>query len=182
MPIVIKDFCPGEGCNFGVWLACQSFEAHVIESAKSPIVFRLKRSTLFRAVTGTLHVTQAGLVAFRDTFRLHDEDVLGPDTLFFTPADTVYPLFYGSEGTGNWYFRGKQSGGPWFISDYHTSFAKSKIVIQLRRAVIHWWIRARNSDGLEGWIDLGSTDYPPLARVEMDPQDLDPPMKCPASY
>lgn len=181
LPYVVRGICPGEGCSFGEWIACARFVARAAESATAPVVFRLERSAHFQALTGDLLVVRAGLMVFRDTVRVTDDEILGTRSLVFTPADTLYPLFYGSEGSGSWYFHGRTEAGPWFVPDWHTDYHSRPGAVLVRRAVAHWWIRVRNTAGGEGWIDLGSPDYPPFHAtiLGMSPHYEDSPPRCP---
>jgi hypothetical protein len=179
IPMVIKNICPGEGCELGDWLACQDLTARTAERSDASVAFRVKRSTHIRALTANLHVTRAGIIVFRDTLRITDDDILGNDTLLLTPADTLFPLFYGSEGGGNWFLHGKVTGGPWIVPDLHTGYRSQKGLVQTRRAETHWWVQVRNAQNREGWIDLGSTDYPPPVNIAgMFPHYEDLPLKC----
>ena len=176
MPRIVRDICPGEGCEFGQWIACGRLVVHAVESRLSPVVFRLERSTHFRALTGNLHVERAGLVVFRDTVRVMDDEVLGSSALVFAPADTLYPLFYGSEGTGTWFFHGTEAGGPWFFPDEHNFYARTPNVALIRSPVTHWWVLVRTLAGREGWIDVLTVD----ARIAgMSPHYEDSPPRCP---
>jgi hypothetical protein len=153
VPHVVHDICPGEGCEYGTWIACGQLAVHVAEDTTSPVAFTLMMGTRFHALTGNLRVIQAGLVAFRDTVRITDYESLGNDTLVFTPADSLYPLFYGSEGTGTWYLHGKEDGGPWFFPDEHNGWAQTPGVALVRSPLVKWWVHIVIPSGRFGWLD-----------------------------
>ncbi|MHB1863769.1 MAG: hypothetical protein ACYCVL_12450 [Gemmatimonadaceae bacterium] len=146
VPYVVRNICPEEGCEFGEWTACTALVVRAAESMHAPALFTLARSSRFAAITGNVHVDRAGMVVFRDTVRIVDNEILAAP-LVFTPADTLYPLFYGSKGTGTWYLHGKVSGGPWFFPDDKNGYARTSGVVLVRSPVVHWWVQIRNAVG-----------------------------------
>ena len=173
VPQVIRDICPEEGCQYGKWIACAPLAVHRAADSKSPVIFTLTRGTHFDALTGNLRVLRAGLVVFRDTVRITDDEILGPDTLVFTPADSLYPLFYGSEGSGTWYLHGKDSMGPWFFPDAHNFWARRRGVVLIRSPIVKWWVRVHHAANQEGWFDATNA---PIAGSS--PHYEDSPPRC----
>lgn len=152
VPIVVKDICPGEGCEFGGWLICDTLRVFADASAKARTAFTLHRGDKFTAVTGDVHITQAGKVVFTRNKRV---DVGNHTGFLFTPADTLYPILYEGEGYGDWYFRGKDGGGDFFFGNGDTdgvlgSTGRGYEIV--RRIKSDWWVKVRAKDGREGWI------------------------------
>jgi len=174
VPRVIRDICPEEGCEYGDWIACAPLNVRQSEDDSSPVVFTLAKGTQFRALTGNLRVLRAGLVVFRGTVRITDDEILGNDTLVFTPADSLYPLFYGSEGSGSWYLHGKEGGGPWFFPDVHNDSAATPGVVLIRSPVVKWWVRVRDAASREGWLNATNASIAGSA-----PHYEESPPRCP---
>jgi len=152
VPIVIKDICPGEGCEFGEWLTCDTLRVFADASAKAHTAFTLHRGDKFTAVTGDVHVTQAGKIVFTRSKRV---DVGNNTGFLFTPADTLYPILYEGEGYGDWYFRGKDGGGDFFFGNgsadgVHGSTGPGYEIV--RWISSEWWVKIRARDGRQGWI------------------------------
>ena len=152
VPIVIKDICPMEGCSFGEWLTCDTLRVFTDASAKARTAFTLHRSDKFTALTGDVHITQAGKIVFTRNKRV---DVGNHTGLVFTPADTLYPILYEGEGYGDWYFRGKDGGGDFFFGnggDDDTYQRTGRGYEMVRPIRSEWWVKVRGKDGREGWI------------------------------
>jgi hypothetical protein len=152
VPIVIKDICPGEGCEFGEWLTCDTLRVFTDASAKARTAFTLHRGDKFTAVTGDVHITQAGKVVFTRNKRV---DVDNNPGFVFTPADTLYPILYEGEGNGDWYFRGKDGGGDFFFGNGNAdgvlrSTGRGYEIVRWIKS--DWWVKVRAKDGREGWI------------------------------
>jgi hypothetical protein len=152
VPMIVKDVCPGEFCEFGEWLACDSIAVYSEARATSPIALFLGRGDRFTAVTGDVHIAQAGKVVFRRNVRVTQEGM----NFLFTPADTLYPLWYSGESFGDWYFRGKQASGVFFFGDGShpdeegpSPDADWELVRAMRN---EWWVKVRNSKEQQGWI------------------------------
>jgi len=158
VPIVYKDICQYEGCSFGEWLTCDTARILTEPITTARTAFVLKRGDRFTAVTGEMHVIQAGMVVFKRNVKIGGEG----STYYFTPADTLYPLMYGSEGGGLWYFRGKEAGGEFFFGngDPDDVGRDAERGYDLVRPIkSQWWVRVRAKDGREGWFVPGESIY-----------------------
>jgi hypothetical protein len=152
VPIVVKDICPGEGCEFGEWLTCDTLHVLTDASAKARTAFTLHRGDKFTAVTGDVHITQAGKIIFTRNKRV---DVGNHTGFIFTPADTLYPILYEGEGYGDWYFRGKDGGGDFFFGNGSADgvLGSNGPGYEIVRWISsEWWVKVRAKDGREGWI------------------------------
>jgi len=152
LPIYYRDVCPGEGCSFGPWLACDTVRILTEAKGSAPTAFMLHRGDTITALTGDIKITQAGKVVFSTKIRVDQE---GTHALF-TPADTLYPLIHLGEGFGSWYFRGKGGGGFFFFgtsdntAEIDTGPNEGYSVV--RQARHEWWVKVRTSKGREGWF------------------------------
>jgi hypothetical protein len=152
LPIYYRGLCPGEGCEFGQWLACDT--VRVLKDARvgSPTVFIAHRGDTIAASTGDVKITQAGKVVFTRVVKVDQEGTHA----VFTPADTLYPLIHTGEGFGPWYFRGKEGGGFFFFGDVEKTpdieGHSSEGFDIVREAKHEWWVKARNKKGQEGWF------------------------------
>lgn len=175
MPMVYKDVCPGEGCSFGEWLTCDTLRVFTAAGDNPKTAFVLHRGDRFTALTGDVHIKQAGKVAFKRNMSVNEEGM----KFFFTPADTLYPLLYEGEGFGTWYFRGKESGGFFFFgnadqesTDVPVTAGVSGYVV-LRPINSEWWVKVRAKNGREGWL------RPRGSIFGMSPHYEDMPASCP---
>jgi len=148
--MVVRAICPGEGCEFTQWLACGTIPILSEERLGAPQLFALRRGELFTALTGNLHVEQAGMIVFPDTLRIPQPEYGAP--LTFIPADTLYPLYYEGEGSGSWWIHGHQDGGDWFFPDDEDELDSSRLGVLARPLLTRWWVRIRNHEGKEGWL------------------------------
>lgn len=173
MPWVYKNICQYEGCQFGEWLTCDTARVFTEPKSTAATAFVLKRGDKFTAVTADMHVSQAGMVVFSRNVRIRGEG----STYYFSPADTIYPLMYGSEGGGVWYFRGKEAGGDFFFGngDPDDMGRYTERGYDLVRPIkSQWWVRVRAKDGREGWFVPGKNIY------GRQPHYEEMPAKCPA--
>ena len=173
MPIVYNDICQYEGCAFGEWLTCDTARIFTEPRSTARTAFVFKRGDRFTAVTADMHVTQAGMVVFKRNVKIEGEG----SRYFFTPADTLFPLMYGSEGGGLWYFRGKEAGGDFFFGngdpDDMGRYANRGYDL-VRPIKSQWWVRVRAKDGREGWFVPGANIHGRQPHYEPVPE------KCPA--
>jgi len=173
LPIIYKDICQYEGCSFGEWLTCDTARIFAAPSATAATAFVLKRGERFTAITAEMHVTQAGMVVFHRNVRIQGEGA----QYFFTPADTLYPLMYGSEGGGIWYFRGQEGGGDFFFGngDPDDMGRYTERGYDLVRPIkSEWWVRVRAKNGREGWFIPGQNIYGRQPHYEEMPKACPP--------
>ncbi|HJQ11357.1 MAG TPA: hypothetical protein VJ840_10040 [Gemmatimonadaceae bacterium] len=178
MPWIYKDVCPGEGCEFGEWLTCDTLRVFSTAADDAKTAFLLHRGDKFTAVTGDVHIKQAGKVVFHRNVRVNEE---GMD-FTFTPADTLYPLLYEGEGFGSWYFRGKETGGVFFFGNADQEatdvpvFAGGSGGYEVVRPInSQWWVKVRTKNGREGWLRPGGSIF------GMSPHYEEMPAACPGT-
>jgi hypothetical protein len=177
MPMVYKDVCPGEGCSFGEWLTCDTLRVFTAPADNPTTAFVLHRGDRFTALTGDVHIKQAGMVGFNRNVKVNEEGM----KFFFTPADTLYPLLYEGEGFGTWYFRGKESGGFFFFGNADQESVEIPLVagvsgyVVLRPIKSEWWVKVRAKDGREGWLRPSGSIF------GMSPHYEEMPASCPAA-
>jgi hypothetical protein len=171
VPFVVRDVCPGEGCEFTEWLACVTYRAYAADSTSALVVFNLERDELFTALGGDLHVQSAGMVVFRDTVRAND----GSSTRVFTPADTLFPLYYEGEGEIRWFLHGRAQTGDLFFPNGDDSVSSDGKIVRVRPYRADWWVRVRNQKGQEGWL---GPDGPPGGIVGIAPHYEQHPLTC----
>ena len=174
LPIYYRNICPFEGCEFGTWLACDTVRTLTEAKTAAPTAFVLQRGDTITALTGDVHVLQAGKVVFSRNVKIDQEGT----RMSLTPADTIYPLLESGEGYGSWYFRGKESGGFFFFGEtddpewIHNRPEDGYSVV--RPSKHEWWVKGRNKKGQEGW-------FIPKAQFRgMSPHYEDGPFACPS--
>jgi hypothetical protein len=146
MPYIVKDACGGEGCvRSGTWAACSDVVALREKRLGAAVAFMIQARERFTALTTDIHVEVPGMVAFRhatsNPVRSEGDEL---DSIAFTPADTLYLLNSMGEGYLMWWFRGQAGVGY--------QFWPTDTAVLLRQTKTVYWIRARNTDGQEGWI------------------------------
>ena len=172
LPIYYPDLCPGEGCEFGKWLACDTVRVLKDQRVGSPTSFIAHRNDTLSVPTGNVKITQAGKVVFNRVVKVDEEGTHA----VFTPGDTLYPLIHTGEGFGSWYFRGKEGGGFFFFGTIDNT---AEIGIPshegfdvVRQAKHEWSVKARNKKGQEGW-------FQPLGHMPgMSPHYEEGPLSC----
>jgi hypothetical protein len=164
IPMVFENVCPGEGCEFGRWLVCDTLRARSATRDDAPIAFTALREDTLLALTGTQIIERAGKLVFRDTVQVTADGA----RYLFTAADTLFPLSYDGEGMGTWFFHGRLGGGSWFFHDDEYQFNPKMVMV--RKRVTKWWVKARNPKGAEGWFE----HRPALAIQLVSHYDPDP--------
>lgn len=164
-------------------VVCRMIQARTRDDPDAPVVTVLQPGDTLTLVTGRLHVLTPDVVVFSDTLRL--AGTVDPRSssrevrsIVFLPGDTVYVLTYENEGSeGEWWYRGKmwRSGNAW-MSAVNLPFVSRDgrlVATSLGTYVSQWWMKVRDADGREGWVeDDGSSvtygnyyepDIPPCA-------------------
>lgn len=179
VPKIYKDVCPGEGCEFGEWMTCDTLTVFTAGGDNPKTAFLLHRGDRFTAVTGDVHIKQAGKVVFTRNVKVDEEGT----QFFFTPADTLYPMLYEGEGFGSWYFRGKEGGGFFFFGNADQEATDAPVVagvsgyVVVRPIISEWWVKVRAKNGREGWLRPHGSIY------GMSPHYEDPmPTTCPGGH
>ena len=151
--MIFADVCPGEGCHYGIWIACRPITALSEARADASVAFTLHSADTLVSLTGNQIVERAGKIVFRDTVRVRTEEL---SRYLFTPADTLYPLSYDGEGLGTWFFHGRVGGGTWFFNENNARGQPDPAIVVARERITRWWVKARNHDGKEGWFEFKS--------------------------
>ena len=98
LPYVVEPACPGEGCAYGTWRACDSVPVLELPDVGATTVAHLRENESFEVQVGRVVVeVPEAVVLTRPTrqFGFSDEGVL------FSEGDTVYVLDYLGEGYFN---------------------------------------------------------------------------------
>jgi len=155
LPYVERDVCPGEGCTLGRWLVCRELSVRQAPEPLAPEAFRLRPNTWVTAVAAEMRVERAGLLVFHDTVRFHDLEAPSDSGRRYTPADTLFPLFFTTEegGYGAYWYRGQRIQEFWFGADLIGPDLPPGARL-VRPSVTTWWVRIRRDGGTEGWLAM----------------------------
>lgn len=147
IPYIIKNACPGEGCNFGKKVAQRSIDVYGKEGDASEIVFALKPYDTYVAMSGDVYITRAGVVKVTAPVVLY-----GETQPTFNPDDTAYLLLEYGEGRADVWFKGRTYENIdefWSIPGDAGSGYKGYLTMGPQSS---WWVYVRNEDGRTGWI------------------------------
>lgn len=148
LPLIQRDACPFECCQFGQWIARSQIPVYKGEDDTS-VVATLAEGDSFQAVTGNLHVEKAGIVV-----------VTKPVDSLMT-GDTVYSLAYRGEGeTDIWQNGDIETVDMFWRSTEDTAAGQADSVysgVLISRPLMVWWVSIQLPDGSTGWLRLQST-------------------------
>ena len=153
MPHVERGACPGECCSFGNWQAQDTLRVYAVERDTTSHSFLLPPSAPFIAVTGDLHILQAGIVVVTRRAHQGEDHAGGTWGRELSPGDTVYILGYRGEGNYNAWYRGDtiEVNGLW--NDGMELPSGVDYGGRLQRPVIsEWWVNIQTSNGQRGWL------------------------------
>jgi hypothetical protein len=95
LPYVKRPACPGEGCAYGTWLACDTVSVYSHEADTTDRAFYLAREEPFEVLAGAIHMTRPEVVIVsRPTYQIGFQQ----SGVLFQPGDTLYVLSYIAEG------------------------------------------------------------------------------------
>ena len=101
LPYRVEPACPGEGCSYGTWVACDSVPLYRAAGELSPTGLYLSPEQQFGVTSGAVIVDAPTVVVVSRPTRQVPFSV---DALTFDPGDTLYVLDYLGEGFFNaWY-------------------------------------------------------------------------------
>ena len=172
-PYVKRPACPGEGCAYGTWLACDTVSVYAREADTTERAFYLAREEPFQVLAGAVHVTRPEVVVVsRPTYQIGFQQ----SGVLFQPGDTLYVLSYIAEGFFDAWYRDSiietEIFWPW--EDWFPAKDHEYGGEVIRHGDATFWIQVRNGRGQEGWVPV---DRASLASANsLDP---DPP-RCPA--
>ncbi len=163
LPHRVEPACPGEGCAYGTWLACDSVPLYRSPWDPSEVAGYLVPDRPFEVGTGMVVVDVPEVVLVtRPTPRISFEE----DGVTFQPGDTLYVLDYLGEGFFNaWYIDAileTEVFWPWADFFAASDFEYGGEVIQNGSA--SFWVQTTDSEGSEGWVwvDSASVTAPSL--------------------
>ncbi|NNG17546.1 MAG: hypothetical protein HKM89_13805 [Gemmatimonadales bacterium] len=172
-PYVKRPACPGEGCAYGTWLACDTVSVYAREADTTERAFYLAREEPFQVLAGAVHVTRPEVVVVtRPTHQIGFQE----SGVLFQQGDTLFVLDYIAEGFFDAWYRDSiietEIFWPWEHWYPAKDYEYGGDVVQ--QGVASFWIQVRNGSGQEGWVPA---DRASLASANsLDP---DPP-RCPA--
>ena len=97
-PYRVEPACPGEGCAYGTWMACDSIPLSSVAGDPSQVVGHLLREERFDVETGTVIVHVPGAI---EVLRATSAVAFADGEYTFPAGDTVFVLDYVGEGFFN---------------------------------------------------------------------------------
>jgi len=152
VPIIQKDKCPFECCQFGIWKTFVTLPVYKSEGNSDNKLFTIPARDSFIAITGNVHMIKPGLVIVSRTIEN------------FIAGDTVYTLSYTGEGYNDVWYHGQIYNVEMFWQtddeiDYKTINVndtkwKKYVGVLISKPVMVWWVKIRYKNSEEGWIRL----------------------------
>jgi hypothetical protein len=145
-PVFIeRGACPGELCEYGIWLASSDVSVRESPDVSDSMVGRIQAGELVCALTGEVHAVPGEFVVKHRHGR-------------YAPGDTI--VVYTYRGVG-WFlveFSGERfeedlGFSPWGGSPGRRCELDLECWGELRRELeFDWWIRVDNLSGVSGWV------------------------------
>ena len=166
-PYRVEPACPGEGCSYGVWLACDSVPLFAAAGDSAPTGRYLLPDEAFEVTSGAVVVETPGIVAVK---RPTLQAPYLTDAVTFLPGDTLYVLDYLGEGFFNAWYRGSivevEAFWPWENFYPAADFEFGGDLIQSGRA--SFW--AKTSSGpSDAWISVDGASVAAPNALDPDP-------------
>ncbi len=167
-PHVVAPACPGEGCIFGMWLACESLPVFESPDLGGPELGRVPAGTWFEVTSGAVVVETPGVVVVtRPVARV--PSLFAVDSLF--PNDTLYVLDYIGEG----FFNVLRADSivevevfwPWQPLRVGPDFQYGGRIVQDGRS--EFWVQTSLPDEATGWIPAERFSIAALSGLDPDP-------------
>ena len=95
LPYIVEPACPGEGCTFGRWLACDSIPLYRAPGEAGASGGYLSPDQSFEVTSGAVVVDVPGVIVVTRPVR---QRMISSDSILFAPGDTLYVLDYVGEG------------------------------------------------------------------------------------
>ncbi len=168
-PYVVSPACPGEGCAYGEWLACDSIP--IYQSAGLPIhpLEWLVRDQTFVVDSGKVIVRRPGAVLISQRTPQHS---LGYAKTVFEAGDTLFVLNYLGEGFFDAIYRGNivetEVFWPWQYWFPSEDYIYGGEVLQ--EAETEFWVFVR-ADDQTGWLWVDESRL--TAANSLDPSPLE---------
>jgi len=167
-PYVKRPACPGEGCAYGTWLACDSVMVYAREADTSEATFSLARDEPFEVLAGAIHATRPDVVVVtRPTHQIGFDE----SGVLFQPGDTLFVLSYIAEGFFDAWYRDTmlevEVFWPW--KDWYPpdDFEYGGELLQQGDAT--FWVQVRNAAGHEGWLPVEYASVALANSLDPDP-------------
>lgn len=168
MPLVERPACPGEGCSFGEWLACDTVSVFLHEGDTTALAGRLLPGEPMTVHDGAVIVRTPGIVAVqRDGPRGFSQ----AGEVALAPGDTVYVLNYLGEGVFNAWVRDTLMEvevfwpwDDWLVGDDHDYAGE---VVQ--EADTEFWLRVAAPGGGEGFVLVDRAALAAANSLDPDP-------------
>jgi hypothetical protein len=167
-PYVKRPACPGEGCAYGTWLACDTVSVFATEADTAERAFYLAREEPFQVLAGAVHVTRPEVVVVtRPTHQIGFQE----GGVLFQPGDTLFVLNYIAEGFFDAWYRDSiietEIFWPW--EDWYPAkdYVYGGEVVQQGDAT--FWIQVRNGSGQEGWVPADRASLASANSLDPDP-------------
>lgn len=171
LPYVVDPACPGEGCEYGRWLACDSVRLLAAPESGGVTVAWLERDQWFEVESGLVAVRQpATYVAHRP---IRDDSVGWESWLPMSPSDTLYVLDYLGEGFHNvWWRDSIQVSFQFWLGQRPDTVHPALELIQ--PGITEFWAATLTSDGELGWFHVTPPSVFPASRYSMMPESCPP--------
>ena len=171
IPHVNRPACPGEGCAYGEWMACDTVFVHARETTTSPVAFQLAPMERFEVTEGATHILTAGVVVVKRP-QIHAE--YARDPVEFQAGDTVYVLDYLGEGFFNTWYRDTmletEVFWPWEPRRTGPDYDFAGDMVQEPRT--QFWVAVGHAKG-SGYVFADSAELAPAYSLD------DEPLRCP---
>ncbi|MCG8468870.1 MAG: endonuclease/exonuclease/phosphatase family protein [Gemmatimonadetes bacterium] len=157
--------CPGEGCSYGEWLACDYVPLYETPGDPSSRRESLSPDERFEVETGAVITDVPGVVVVKESARAPWVET----SPAFVPGDTLYVLGYAGDGFFDTWYHGSFLEVEAFWSwethvDPDEAFAGE--VIQERES--SFWVRLERA-GLERWVWVDSASVAAPSAIDPGP-------------
>jgi hypothetical protein len=140
--------CPFECCTYREWTANALTEIHKDKQESSPVSFRVNRNEKVQGITGVVVTTEPGRTKVLKPVILNlDEN----KSVKLKSGDIFYNLHYLGEGNDLLWYGGKTFGSDQFV--FADTEPYNSIFQDLNEPTNDWWVKIRNSTGMEGWTN-----------------------------
>lgn len=168
LPYRVEPACPGEGCTYGVWLACDSIPLYRAPGETSPTDQYLSRAQAFEVTSGVVLVDAPTVVVVTRPTRQLPASI---EAVTFEPGDTVYVLDYLGEGFFNAFYADSilevEAFWPW--GDFHPGQGFEYGGEVVRQGASSFWIQTADDEGSEAWVWADSAAVAAPNALDPDP-------------
>lgn len=134
-----NDFCPGEGCQYGVWQTRQATPVYASPNG---------------ARSGSLTAGERVIALRGQVYTTPVHGVVRQPIDQMSPGDDVYLLTYLGEGSYRLWHAGAVLGTPYSAEscDPKQGPCQSPFDFGTFQQDLHWWVLVRRQDGTSGWV------------------------------